>query len=78
MGGNQESMLGIQYEDNSPEEIVAATQEMMDRLQGDHTESVAIGLLRERFKQTWMRWNPTMAQTPIASCFLDSYPELFV
>lgn len=77
-GGNQESMLGIQYEDNSPEEIVAATQEMMDRLQGDHTESVAIGLLRERFKQTWMRWNPTMAQTPIASCFLDSYPELFV
>lgn len=76
-GCNQEKMLEIRYEDNSPEEIVAATLEMMDRLQGGHTESDAIGLLRERFRQIWMRWNPAMAQTPIASCFLDAYPELF-
>lgn len=76
-GINQEKKLGIRYEDNTPEEIAAATQEMLNRLQSIHTESASTWAIREHFKLTLMQWSPAIAQTPIASCFLESYPELF-
>lgn len=77
-GINQEKLLGVRYEDNSPEDIASAVLEMMNRQDGRHIESLESAFLRERFRQAWMRWNPTMADTPVASFFMEKYPELFL
>lgn len=76
-GINQEKLLKVYYEDNTPDEIAAAAREMMDRLDGAHTESPEVAAARERFAQAWKRWGSTMYKPPIATFFIEAYPELF-
>jgi len=76
-GNSQRDVLHVCYEDNTPEDIAAATREMLHRMAGTFRESEISAGTRERFRQTWLRFQPHMAETKIASSFLEAHPELF-
>ncbi|MBU1040840.1 MAG: TIGR04372 family glycosyltransferase [Proteobacteria bacterium] len=73
----QRDELGVCYQDDSPEDIAAATRELLQRQAGTFREDAASARLRERFRALWVRFHAAMVETPIASSFLEAHPELF-
>lgn len=76
-GINQRDLLGVVYEDNSPEDIRAATAEMFDRLEGRHVPSEKALSLRRALREMWRPWSPAHGKAELASCFLEAHGELF-
>jgi len=76
-GNNQRKLLHATYEDNSPEDILAATGEMLARLEGRHRDTQEAAALRERFRMAWRPWAAHLGDTVIAASFLEAHAQLF-
>lgn len=76
-GLNQRDLLGVFYEDNTPEDIRAATVEMFDRLEGRHVPSEKALSLSRVVREMWRPWSRVHGKVELASCFLDAHAELF-
>ena len=67
--------MGIRVIDNSPEELRELVIEMMDRLDGRHTETMQECAMQERFAQTAAAHE--LYPVRIARAFMSRHPDLF-